>query len=354
MSEKSAAWNDGLFMRALRREATSRSPRPPRPPIWLMRQAGRYLPEYRAARKAAGDFLSMVHTPSAASEVTLQPIERFGFDASIIFSDILIVAEAMDLGLHFVEGEGPKLSKPLTGAAAVSALPVPPLDAYPYLYDAIAETRRHLPPTTPLIGFAGAPFTLACYMVDGGGGAFWRARAMYRQHPALFEEILQRTARAVAQLLIGQLQAGCQVAMLFDSWGGLLADNQYERFSLRYIREIIAEVHAAVPQAPVIVFGRQCGLSLPAIGECGCAAAGVDWHTAMSTARRLTGDKVALQGNMDPAVLLTDGKTIAAEAARIMADFGDAPGHIFNLGHGVDKSTPPENVAALVEAVRGG
>lgn len=338
---------DSLLMRTLRREAT------PRRPLWLMRQAGRYLPEYRAARAAAGSFLSMVHTPSAASEVTLQPIERYGFDAAIIFSDILIVPEAMQLGLHFVEGEGPKLSAPIAHEAAVDALAVPPPESYRYLYDAIAATRRHLPPHTPLIGFAGAPFTLACYMVDGSGGAFWRTRALYRQQPQVFAKLLDKTAQAVALLLKGQLDAGCQVAMLFDSWGGLLADTQYEEFSLRAIRAVIREVHAAHPQVPVIVFGRQCGLSLQAIAECGCAAAGVDWQTGLATARRLSGGKVALQGNMDPAVLLTDAETIGREVQRILADYGDAPGHIFNLGHGVDKSTPPENVAALVAAVRG-
>ena len=341
------ALQESLLMRALRQETT------PRRPIWLMRQAGRYLPEYRATRKAAGSFLAMVHTPSAASEVTLQPIARFGFDASIIFSDILIVPEAMQLGLHFVEGEGPRLSAPIASEAAVAALPVPPPEAYGYLYDAIGITRRHLPPDVPLIGFAGAPFTLACYMVDGGGGAFWRTRAMLRQRPEVFSALLEKTAQAVARLLVGQLDAGCQVAMLFDSWGGLLEDTQYEAFSLRHIRAIIQEVRAAHPQAPVIVFGRQCGMSLPAIAECGCAAAGVDWQTGMDTAKRLTGGKVALQGNMDPAVLLTDAETVQREAKRILAAYGDAPGHIFNLGHGIDKSTPVENVAALVEAVRG-
>lgn len=333
-------------MRALRREAA------PRRPLWLMRQAGRYLPEYRQTRAAAGSFLNLVKTPSAASEVTLQPIERFGFDAAIIFSDILIVPDAMNLGLHFIEGEGPKLSAPLTGEEAIAKMPCPPMESYTYLYDAIALTRRHLPAEVPLIGFAGAPFTLACYMVDGSGGAFWRARAMYRQTPVLFHRILENVADAVAQLLIGQLQAGCQAAMIFDSWGGLLADEEYDEFSLHYIRAIIERIRDA-SSAPIIVFARQCGLSLPDIAESGCTAVGIDWQTSLSTARILTGGNMPLQGNMDPAVLLTDPETIAREARRILSDYGQDPGHIFNLGHGIDKTTPPDNVTALVEAVRG-
>lgn len=338
--------HDSIFMRALRREHTARRP------LWLMRQAGRYLPEYRKTRAAAGDFLALVKTPSAASEVTLQPIARFALDASIIFSDILIVPDAMRLGLHFVEGEGPRLSSPLGSEAAVQALPVPAADDYRYLYDAIALTRRDLPPDVPLIGFAGAPFTLACYMVDGSGGEFWQTRALYRRRPDLLHQILAKNAEAVAALLVGQVRAGCQAVMLFDSWGHLLAEDRYEEFSLRYIRDIIARVHAA-REVPVIVFRRQCGAALAAIAGCGCAAAGVDWQTSMALARRLAEGKVALQGNMDPAVLLTDADTIASEARRIMAEYGDAPGLIMNLGHGVDKRTPPDNVAALAAAVRG-
>lgn len=337
---------NSLLLRALRRQSV------PRRPLWLMRQAGRYLPEYRATRAAAGDFLTLVKTPSAASEVTLQPIERFGFDAAIIFSDILIVPDAMRVGLHFVEGEGPKIASPVRDETAVNALTAPEAGQYDYLYDAISLTRRHLPADTPLIGFAGAPFTLACYMIDGSGGAFWQARALYRRRPDIFHQLLTKLADAVAVLLAGQLAAGCQTVMIFDSWGGLLADDQYEEFSLRYIRQIITQVHT-IHKAPVIVFGRQCALSLAAIAGSGAAGAGVDWQTALPTARRLTEDKVALQGNMDPAVLLTDADTVAAEAKRILASFGDAPGHIFNLGHGIDKSTPPENVAALVETVKG-
>ena len=342
-----ALLQDSLLLRTLRRAPT------PRRPLWLMRQAGRYLPEYRATRAVAGDFLTLVKTPAAAAEVTLQPIERFGLDAAIIFSDILIVPDAMAVGLHFVEGEGPKIASPVQDEAAVKALAVPAAEQYTYLYDAIALTRKNLPADTPLIGFAGAPFTLACYMIDGSGGAFWQTRALYRARPALFHQLLAKLADSVAVLLIGQLAAGCQTVMIFDSWGGLLADDQYEEFSLHYIRRIIEKIQAAFPEVPVIVFGRQCALSLAAIADCGCAAAGVDWQTALSTARRLTGDKVALQGNMDPAVLLTDADTVAAEAKRILTGFGDAPGHIFNLGHGIDKNTPPDNVAALVETVKG-
>ena len=338
-------FNDTLFMRALRRQPT------PRRPLWLMRQAGRYLPEYQRTRKAAGGFLTMMKTPAAACEVTLQPIQRFGFDAAIIFSDILTIPDALGLGLYFEEGKGPRFTAPLTDESDIRTLsPLPP-EALRYVFDACATTRLALPANVPLIGFCGAPFTLACYMVDGGGGEFWQARRMRQTRPDLFHHILNITADAVATSLIEQVGAGCQAVMLFDSWGGILADDDYEEFSLQYIRRAIAAVTAATG-APVIVFGRRCHLSLAAIAASGCAGIGVDWNISLSTARRLAGDGVALQGNMDPAVLLTDPQTVAAAAAKTLNDYGNTPGHIFNLGHGVDKRTPPENVAALVAAVR--
>ena len=336
------AFNDSLFMRTLRRQPT------PTRPVWLMRQAGRYLPEYRKLRTATGNFLTMVKTPDIACEITLQPIERFSLDAAIIFSDILTIPDALGLGLHFIDGEGPRLTTPLTNEQEINRMPdtIAPLQ---YVFDACTLTRQALPPHVPLIGFAGTPFTLACYMIDGSGGAFWRTRAMYRQRPDLFHRVLDITRRAVSELLIGQLNAGCQAVMLFDSWGGLLSDSDYENFSLQYIRQIINDIGN---KAPVIVFGRQCGLSLPAIANCGCAAAGVDWQTALPTAKRLTGGKVALQGNLDPAVLLTDENTVRQETLKTLHAYGNDAGHIFNLGHGVDKNTPPNHVAALVETVK--
>lgn len=343
-----AVLNDSLFMRALRCQPTARRP------VWLMRQAGRYLPEYRRVRAASGGFLQMIKTPELACEVTLQPITRFGFDAAIIFSDILVVPDALRLGLSFVEGEGPRLAAPLADERAVRALPAKiAADEWRNVADACALTRRALPLDVPLIGFAGAPFTLACYMIDGRGGDFFRTRGMLRARPDLVEAVLNAATDAVISLLLAQISAGCQAVMLFDSWGGLLADDLYEKFSLRHIRRVVAAVAAASSPVPVIVFGRQCGLSLTKIAQCGCAAVGVDWQTSLPTARRLLGDKVALQGNLDPAVLLTDVKTVAAETEKTLASYGGGAGHIFNLGHGVDKRTPPEHVAALAETVRG-
>ena len=339
--------DDSLFMRSVRRQPV------PRRPVWLMRQAGRYLPEYRSVRSGAGGFLDLVKTPELACKVTLQPIDRFGFDAAIIFSDILIVPDAMRLGLHFVEGEGPRLTAPLRDEAAVNALPTPDPEAFRYLYDAIRLTRESLPPATPLIGFCGAPFTLACYMIDGGGGAFWQTRVLRHRRPDLLGQIVDKTATVAAHLLIEQVRAGCQTVMIFDSWGGLLTDEDYVTFSLPAIARMVAAVKAATA-APVIVFGRQCGLSLSHIAACGCDVVGVDWQTAPATARRLAGPDLTLQGNLDPAALLTDPETVAERTRQTLEAFNRAGGgHIFNLGHGVDKRTPPENVAALVEAVRG-
>ena len=339
-----AELQNALLMRALRREAT------PRRPVWLMRQAGRYLPEYRQTREKAGSFLALAKTPELACEVTLQPLRRFALDAAIIFSDILTVADALQLGLHFVDGEGPRLSAPLQNEAAFARLPKR-ADSLQYVFDACALTRREMPAQTPLIGFVGAPFTLACYMIDGRGGAFWQTRRMLRERPDLLHTALAAAANTAAELLLGQILAGCNVGMVFDSWGGLLADDEYEEFSLQYIRQIVRRVKAGAAGAPVIVFGRQCALSLPAIASCGCDAAGVDWQTALPTAQKLSGGKVALQGNLDPAALLADEATARAATEKTLRSFGDAPGHIFNLGHGVDKNTPPQNVAALVEAV---
>ena len=335
-----------LLLRALAMQPTSRRP------LWLMRQAGRYLPEYRKVRERSGGFLAMAQSPETACEITLQPVARFALDAAIIFSDILTIPEAMGLGLHFVDGEGPKLAKPLADENAVNNLREMQSDDLEYVYAACRLANKALPSQTPLIGFCGSPWTLACYMIDGGGGGFWRARAMRHSRPDLMRKVLSANARAAAKLLSGQLNAGCRAAMIFDSWGGLLGDaDDYETFSLKYIRDIINEVKKE-HNAPIIVFARQCGSHLAQIANSGCDAAGIDWQTPMSQAQKLTGGKIALQGNMDPSVLLSDKKSVRREAARILADYGDTPGHIFNLGHGVDKNTPPENVAALAEAVR--
>lgn len=338
-------WENTLLFQTLRRRPT------PRRPVWLMRQAGRYLPEYRAVRKAAGGFLPMMKTPETACEITLQPVRRFGFDAAIIFSDILSIPDAMGLGLHFVENQGPRFSRPLADESAVAKLRPPPPGALDYVTAACTLSRQALPPQTPLIGFCGSPYTLACYMIDGSGGHFWQTRRMRHARPDLLRTILAINAQATAALLCAQVAAGAQIAMIFDSWGGLLSGVDYEDFSLSYIRQVVAEVKNQTG-APVIVFGRNCGLRLTEIATCGCDAVGVDWQMPLAAARRMVAERTAVQGNLDPAVLLTTPRHVAAATQKALAEFGGGPGHIFNLGHGVDKTTPPENVAALVETVR--
>ena len=293
----------------------------------------------------------MMKTPEIACEITLQPVNRFDFDAAIIFSDILTIPDAMGLGLHFVEGEGPQFSHPLTDETAVRKLRPPSPEALDYVAAACALTRKSLPPQTPLIGFCGSPYTLACYMVDGGGGHFWRTRRMRHARPDLLQTILDINTQAATNLLCAQVAAGAQVAMIFDSWGGLLSGVDYEDFSLAHIRRVVAAVKSRTA-APVIVFGRNCGLRLTDIAACGCDAVGVDWQMPLAAARRMTAGRTAVQGNIDPAALLEEPRHAAAATEKALAEFGDGAGHIFNLGHGVDKNTPPENVAALVETVR--
>ena len=340
-------WEDSLLFRALRQKPA------PRRPVWLMRQAGRYLPEYRALRKKSGGFMAMLKNPEIACEITLQPVHRYKFDAAIIFSDILTIPDAMGLELHFIENEGPRFRRRLDSESAVAKLAPPPPESLNYAAEACALARRELPAETPLIGFCGAPWTLACYMADGGGGGFWKTRAMRHSRPDLLHRILSTTAAAAADLLAAQITAGAQAAMIFDSWGGLLNGGDYEEFSLAYIRRIIKELRVRAPGAPLIVFARGCNFQLPQIAAAGCDAAGVDWQIPLAAARRAVANKTALQGNLDPAALLATPQAAAAATQKALADFGDGPGHIFNLGHGIDKNTPPENVAALVETVHG-
>ena len=294
----------------------------------------------------------MIKNPETACEIALQPIRRFDFDAAILFSDILTIPDAMGLGLHFVENEGPRFHRPLSDERAVLALRPPPPGSLDYVAAACRETRRALPKTTPLIGFCGSPWTLACYMIDGGGGGFWRARAMLHSRPELLKKTLAVNAAAVAELLCLQIENGAQAAMIFDSWGGLLAGGDYEDFSLSPIREAVATIKKRHPKTPLIVFARGGGLQLPAIAACGCDAVGVDWPLSLKAAQRIVGERTAIQGNMDPAALLADPAAAAAAAKKTLSDFGDSPGHIFNLGHGVDKTTPPDNVQALTDTVR--
>ena len=300
----------------------------------------------------------MLKNPEIACEITLQPVRRFDFDAAIIFSDILTIPDAMGLELHFAENEGPRFMRPPESESDILGLSPPPEGSLNYVAEACALARKALPAGTPLIGFCGAPWTLACYMLEKGGGgggkagAFWAARTMRHSRPDLLRRILEINAAACADLLSAQLSAGAQVAMIFDSWGGLLDGRGYEEFSLAYVRRIISDLRGRFPGAPVVVFGRGCGFHLPQIAAAGCDAAGVDWQIPLSAARRAVAGKTALQGNLDPAALLSTPENAAAAAEKTLADYGDSPGHIFNLGHGVDKNTPPENVAAVVEAVR--
>jgi len=338
----------GAFLAACRRQ------RAPHRPVWIMRQAGRYLPEYRALR-AKVDFEALTRTPELAAEVTLQPLRRFPLDAAILFSDILTIPDAMGLGLSFVEGEGPRFARPVRDEAAIARLAPPRPEAeLGYVLDAVREVRRALASRVPLIGFAGSPFTLACYMIEGGASAdFGLVKKMLYQRPDLLHRMLDVNARAVADYLNAQIEAGAQAVMLFDTWGGTLAHAAYIEFSLAYIRRVIASLarESAGERVPSIVFTKGGGPWLEQIATCGCDAIGVDWTVSLGEARARLGGQVALQGNLDPLVLLTDPDTVQREAERTLADFGDATGHVFNLGHGIVPSTPPANVKALVQAV---
>ena len=343
-----ALQNDTLI-RALLRQPTAYTP------VWLMRQAGRYLPEYNETRKRAGSFLALCKTPALATEVTLQPLERFPLDAAILFSDILTIPDAMGLGLYFSEGEGPRFERPLRDEAAIARLAVPdPAGSLRYVIDAVGEIRRALAGRVPLIGFAGSPYTLACYMVEGGASDDWRSiRTMLYQRPDLLHRILAINARAVAALLNAQIEAGAQVVMIFDTWGGSLSSRAYREFSLAYIAEVLAHIRRERDgvRVPTIVFTKGGGLWLEQIAATGCDCVGLDWSTELADARRRVGERVALQGNLDPLVLLTQPDVVRRETAAVLESFGNGCGHVFNLGHGILPGTPPENVAALIESV---
>jgi uroporphyrinogen decarboxylase len=339
------------FLRALRRQPVDYTP------IWLMRQAGRYLPEYRATRKVAGSFLGLAKNPDFATEVTLQPLDRYALDAAILFSDILTVPDAMGLGLYFTEGEGPKFERPLRDEAAVKALRAPDMGELKYVFDAVTQIRGALNGRVPLIGFSGSPWTLACYMVEGSGSDDYRTvKTMLYQRPDLMHHILATNAQAVADYLNTQIEAGAQAVMIFDSWGGALADGAYQEFSLAYMREVVKKlkhVHDGV-DIPVIVFTKGGGLWLEQIADIGANAVGLDWTVNLGAARAKVGYKVALQGNLDPVVLFAGHDQIRAEVARLLQSFGRHQadsGHVFNLGHGISQHTDPEAVAVLVDAV---
>ena len=344
------------FLRALQREATEYTP------IWLMRQAGRYLPEYNATRKRAGSFLGLAKSPSFATEVTLQPLERYPLDAAILFSDILTVPDAMGLGLFFAEGEGPKFERPVRDESDVARLAAPdPQLSLAYVLDAVREIRGALADRVPLIGFSGSPFTLACYMIEGGGSEdFRRVKTMLYQRPELLHKVLAVNADAVADYLNAQIEAGAQAVMIFDTWGGTLADGAFQTFSLAYMRAVVARLRRQVDgeSVPSIVFTKGGGIWLEQIATIGCDAVGLDWTVNLGQARARVGDRCALQGNLDPMALFGGEPAVRRAAQEVLESFGPPrsrdgtwSGHVFNLGHGISQHTPPDAVAALVETV---
>jgi len=340
--------NDRL-LRALLRQPVDATP------VWVMRQAGRYLPEYRATREKAGSFMQLCMNPELACEVTLQPLRRFSLDAAILFSDILTIPDAMGLGLYFAEGEGPNFRHPVRSAADIEKLPVPdPEDKLRYVMDAVRVIRRELDGRVPLIGFAGSPWTLATYMVEGSSSKeFARIKKLMFDEPALAHQLLATTARAVTLYLNAQIAAGAQAVMIFDTWGGVLTARDYKEFSLRYMQEILNGLtrEADGRRVPVILFTKGGGPWLETIAASGCDAVGLDWTCDLGMARQRVGSKVALQGEMDPSVLYASPERIRAEVATILASYGPGSGHVFNLGHGIHTGIDPDHVAVLVDAV---
>ena len=340
--------NDRL-LRALLREPIDLTP------VWMMRQAGRYLPEYRETRARAGDFMTLCQTPELACEVTLQPLERYPLDAAILFSDILTVPDAMGLGLSFAEGEGPQLDRPVRSAADVEALPIPdPETELRYVMDAVRLIRRELGGRVPLIGFSGSPWTLATYMVEGGPSKdFGRAKGMMFDRPNLMHALLDKTTRSVTPYLNAQVRAGAQALMVFDTWGGALTTRDYREFSLAYMQRILEGLdrEAEGRRVPVILFTKGGAGWLEDMAGTGCDGLGVDWTIDLARARERVGDRVALQGNMDPCVLYAAPARIRKEVAAVLASYGTGSGHVFNLGHGVHPQVDPAHVGAFIEAV---
>ena len=342
--------NDNL-LKALQKEPV------PYTPIWLMRQAGRFLPEYRATREKAGSFLNLAHSPEYATEVTLQPVDRFDLDAAILFSDILTVPDAMGLGLKFVPGEWPVFESPVQSEEAVVKLHVPDVGTdLKYVTDAVSSIRSALQGRVPLFGFSGSPFTLACYMIEGRGSRnFFTVKSMMYRRPDLFQKVISVNEKAVTEYLNAQIEAGAQAIQIFDTWGGCLADGLYQQYSLASIRNVIANLTREHEgrRVPVVVFTKGGSVWLKDIASCGADAVGLDWTMNLARAREEVKDRVALQGNLDPAVLLSDEKTVREEARLVLDAYGPVGqgGHVFNLGHGVDLNTPVELVHALVDEV---
>ncbi|MDA8985931.1 uroporphyrinogen decarboxylase [Luminiphilus sp.] len=344
-----ASLENDRFLRALLREPVDRTP------LWMMRQAGRYLPEYREIRAEAGSFMNLCTNPELACEVTLQPLRRYAMDAAILFSDILTVPDALGLGLYFSEGEGPRFERPLSTAAEINALdPARAASELGYVMDAVSLIRRELKGSIPLIGFAGSPWTLATYMVEGGSSKdFAKVKSLAFNEPELMHQLLSKLATSVAAYLSEQIRSGAQAVQIFDTWGGALSHNAYREFSLRYMTEIIDQLprEADGRKVPVIVFTKGGGQWLEAIADCGADAVGLDWTTDIGAARERVGDRVCLQGNMDPTLLNASPERIREEVEQILTSFGQGSGHVFNLGHGITPGINPDHVAAMVDAV---
>jgi len=340
--------NDSLI-RALLRQPVERTP------VWMMRQAGRYLPEYRQVREQAGSFLNLCTNPELACEVTLQPLRRFDFDAAILFSDILTIPDAMGLGLYFTEGEGPKFKNPVRTASDIQQLPIPdPEVELRYVVDAVRLIRKSLQGSVPLIGFSGSPWTLATYMVEGGSSkSFQKVKGLMFEQPNLMHTMLDKLAQSVAAYLNAQIAAGAQAIMVFDTWGGMLSGEDYREFSLAYAKQVrsLLKTDAYGQQIPTILFTKGGGLWLEDMADAGYDALGLDWQTDIQQARARVGDRVALQGNMDPVALYAKPEIIAEKVKTILHKYGAGSGHVFNLGHGILPDINPEHVKAMVDAV---
>ncbi len=339
-----------LFLRALLKQPVERTP------LWIMRQAGRYLPEYRATRKRAGDFLTLCKTPELACEVTLQPLDRYELDAAILFSDILTIPDAMGLGLHFTEGEGPKFSNPITQIDDVNRIAtLEPINDLGYVFDAVSLIKKELHGRVPLIGFSGSPWTLATYMVEGQTSReFRKIKTMLYKEPQMLEQLLEILAKSVADYLTAQIRAGAQAVMIFDTWGGVLSREAYLKFSLFPMKKIVEKLLQlkTETEVPVILFTKGGGNWLPEMAATGCHGLGLDWTTEIDHARSLVGEKVALQGNLDPAVLYGSDKVIRNEVNKVLDKFGQGSGHVFNLGHGIQQFVDPDKLTVLVDAVK--
>ncbi len=344
-----AELRNDVFLRALMGEPV------PYTPVWMMRQAGRYLPEYRATRTQAGSFLDLCKNAELACEVTLQPLERFDLDAAILFSDILTIPDAMGMGLYFSEGEGPRFAKKLENERDILDLPTVQVERdLDYVIKAVETIHNALAGRVPLIGFSGSPWTLACYMIQGGSSKDFRViKTMMYCQPDLLEHLLDHLARAVTAYLNAQIRAGVEAVQIFDTWGGVLAHTEYRRFSLRFMQQIVAGLirERNGRRVPVILFSKGGGLWLEAMAETGCDALGVDWTVHLGEARRRLGGRCALQGNLDPAVLYASSEVIRAEVQRVLAEFGHGNGHVFNLGHGIEQWVNPDHARMMIDAV---